>query len=164
MFKVGHKVVSLVVVLLIALACGSRRQAPDLRNREDFARLVGLCVQITTNFFVDASDPEVAFLTPTDGEPGSRGPSAWIEPAGSTIVLSEFVAVSSFDGTDFYSFGVLTTSSGRRVKVTTRNLMDGDWFRSAARAVRKKLPPTDFPSDRPPVDYRYVKVCGPAHP
>lgn len=146
-------------ILFVVLSCG-RREPPDLSRREDFASLMGVCVESTRNLYVSTDGSGNIYLSPTDSPVGVPPGGGKIEPVGSRVYITEFSALSSFDGPVFYCYGSFVTSPGKQTRVMINNFLDRTWFVEAQWAALNNLPATKISRDKPPIDYSFLRVCG----
>lgn len=153
-----NRLLSVSLAVTAAVSCGPRQELPNLQNRKELEHLKEVCFESTASLYVIASHGTPS-LSPTNEKPGARGPADWVEPAGAKFKFTDFEAIRSFDGIEYAIYAEMSTSSGRKVKVMAESLIDYRWFYEVTRAVKHGQPGVDFPTNRPPIDYDFLRVC-----
>lgn len=145
---------ALLLCCILVLA-GCRRAAPDLAQRADFQELVGLCLEVTTplNQSGVAGVIHLSPLWKDDRQDPSR-----LVPVGSQIWITDFVAVSTFEGMWYKANGKMRIGE-RDFPVELGRLLDSGWYWAAQQAANDGKAPIGVSRKNPPIDLSLVHLC-----
>lgn len=157
---------SIVVIAVVVLPlCSCSDRVIDLTESEDFAPLVGLCLQCREDMGAAPMGRDVFALVPMSAVPEKE--KSWIRyrlvPAGSKVVIDQVEYLESFDGHYLFVRGELIAEDGHHARVDVLDLLDTDWQASATRRLSQSLS-VQLEPDSLPIKWDHVMRCSESVP
>jgi hypothetical protein len=144
-------------LLLAALGCGDR--VVSLNGREEFAPLVGLCVQLKEPMFLLGPPGEhILREGPGPSDPVDQVP--WLAvKEHARIVVDRLDEIIAFDGRYLFIFGRLEGSAESLHSVHVEEVFDVGWRREVVRALSEGRKPRMVEVSALPLRFDLVEPC-----